>query len=119
MSFRPLWPAMPPPCLRRATPGAKSSSSCTMRTSSGLILKNPASICTGRPLAFMKVCGRSSEPPAQRLELGVLAQHDAVRRGKALHQPEASVVPRALVLLARVAQADYQSYAQALFLLFF
>ena len=54
MSFRPLWPAMPPPCLSFAVPGGKSSSSCTTRISSGSILKKPASICTGRPLAFMK-----------------------------------------------------------------
>src|ERR1700704_5549023 len=63
MSFRPLCPAMPPPCLMRAIPGAKSSSSCTTRISSGLILKKPASICTARPLAFMKLCGRRSQAP--------------------------------------------------------
>src|SRR5437879_5672451 len=63
MSFRPLWPAMPPPCLILAVPGEKSSSSCTTRISSGLILKNPASICTARPLAFMKLCGMSSQAP--------------------------------------------------------
>ena len=49
MSFRPLWPAMPPPCLMRTVPGGKSSSSCTTRISSGAILKKPASICTARP----------------------------------------------------------------------
>src|SRR6185295_6406816 len=42
----------------------------------------------------------------QRLELPVLAQHDAVGRSEALHQPEAGVVPRALVLLARIAEPD-------------
>src|SRR5712664_96276 len=63
MSFRPLCPAIPPPCLMRAMPGAKSSSSCTTSISSCLILKIPASICTARPLAFMKLCGRSSQAP--------------------------------------------------------
>src|SRR5258706_10916414 len=63
MSFSPLWPAMPPPCFTRATPGGKSSSSCTTRISSGLILKKPASIGTGGPLAFMNVCGRRSQAP--------------------------------------------------------
>src|SRR3954468_6022948 len=61
MSFSPLWPAMPPPCLMRAVPGGKSSSSCTTRISSGLILKKPASICTARPLEFMKLCGKRSQ----------------------------------------------------------
>src|SRR4051812_26465264 len=64
MSRKPLCPPMPPPCLMRATPGAKSSSSCTTRISSALILKKPASICTARPLAFMKLCGRRSQAPA-------------------------------------------------------
>src|SRR5688572_13199146 len=45
----------------------------------------------------------------QRLELRILAQRDAVGLREALHQPEACVVPRALVLLARVAQADDQT----------
>src|SRR5688572_6654075 len=59
---------MPPPCLTFATPGGKSSSSCTTRISSGLILKKPASIWTGWPLRFMNVCGsRSQPPPAARL----------------------------------------------------
>ena len=38
MSFRPLWPPLPPPCLRRMPPGGRSSSSCTTRISSGAIL---------------------------------------------------------------------------------
>jgi len=47
----------------RAVPGGKSSSSCTTRISSAGILKNPASICTARPEAFMKVCGSTSHKP--------------------------------------------------------
>ena len=31
--------------------------------SPGAILKKPASICTGRPLAFMKFCGSTSHAP--------------------------------------------------------
>src|SRR5688572_28444152 len=57
---------------------------------------------------------RQQEPGAagiladQRLELRVLAQREAARLRKALHQPEAGVVPRALVLRAGVPQADNQ-----------
>ena len=55
---------------------------------------------------------RQKEPGAsgvladQRLELRVLAQDDGVHLRKALHEPEAGVVARALVLLAGVPQAD-------------
>src|SRR6185295_3616702 len=53
---------------------------------------------------------RQQEPGAigvladQRLELRVLAQRHAAGLREALHQPEAGVVPRALVLLAGIAQ---------------
>src|SRR5688572_6479445 len=59
---------------------------------------------------------RQQEPGAggiladQRLELRVLAQHEAAGLREALDQPEPRVVPRALVLLARIAQADHQPY---------
>ena len=59
----------------------------------------------------MKLCGISSRTPTRGAptsawNLPVLAQHDAAGRGEALDQPEAGVVPRALVLLAGVAQPD-------------
>ena len=38
MSLSPLWPPLPPPCLRRMPPGGRSSSSCTTRISAGAIL---------------------------------------------------------------------------------
>src|SRR5688572_14568986 len=72
MSFKPLCPAMPPPCFRRTVPAGKSSSSCTTSTSSGLILKKPASICTGCPLRFMNDCGRSSHEPLPVLPTSAL-----------------------------------------------
>src|SRR2546430_15289490 len=56
-------------------------------------------------------------PADERLELRVLAQDYAVRRGEALDQPEARVVARALVLLAWVAQAHDET-DQGLLLLF-
>src|SRR5690606_25507284 len=49
---------------------------------------------------------RALEAGDERLVLGVLAEVGALRDGKALHQPRAGVVARALVLLARVAKAD-------------
>src|SRR2546430_6192311 len=65
-----------------------------------------------RPAARVHEALRLEQPRArglvaadQRLELRVLAQRHAVRRRETLDQPEARVVPRALVLLARVAQA--------------
>ena len=124
MSFSPLWPAMPPPCLMRAVPGAKSSSSCTTRISSGSILKKPASICTARPLAFMKRL-RQQQPgavarcvPTSAWYFGSLRSATPLDCGEALDQPEAGVVPRALVLLARVAQADDEADRRHLLLVF-
>jgi hypothetical protein len=43
-------------------------------------------------------------PADQRLEFRILAQADAVGQREALEQPEARVVARALVLLARIAE---------------
>src|SRR6476660_3573319 len=60
---------------------------------------------------------RSLDLADEGLEFSVLAQCDALGRSKALDQPEARVVPRALVLLARVAQA-YDESDQGLLLLF-
>src|SRR5207245_8173873 len=78
-----------------------------------------------RPAARVHEALRQQEPGTgrivaadERLEFAVLAQHYAARLGEALDQPEAGVVPRALVLLARVAQADNEADGHALFLLF-
>src|SRR5688572_21136289 len=51
----------------------------------------------------------------ERLELRVLAQHDAVCLRKALHEPEAGIVARALVLFARVAEPNNEPYHEAVY----
>src|SRR5690606_18473825 len=54
----------------------------------------------------------------QRLELRILAQRHALGGRKPFHQPEPGVVASALVLLARVPQADHQA-DQSYFFSFF
>ena len=116
MSFRPLCPAMPPPCFILATPGREvelvvhhqdlfgldpeEAGEHLHRLTARVHEASAAGAARPRPRA------RSLDLADERLELRVLAQRDAARRSEALDQPEARVVPRALVLLARVAEAD-------------
>src|SRR6478752_4478731 len=60
---------------------------------------------------------RGLDASDQRLVLRLLAQRDVVCLRKALHQPEAGVVARTLVLLARVAEPDNQADGHELLLL--
>ena len=108
-------------------PGAKSSSSCTTRISAACDLEEagehlhraPARVHEALRQHEPGACCRS-QPADQRLVLGVLAQRDARLLRKALDQPEAGIVARALVVLARIAQADHETdgAGQGLLLLF-
>src|SRR5690606_25542408 len=63
VSRRPFWPPWPPSNFSRATPGGRSSSSCTSRVCSGSIFQNRIAASTDLPLRFIKVAGLSSQTP--------------------------------------------------------
>ena len=110
MSRRPLWPAMPPPNFIFASPGRRSSSSCTTRISSGVMREEarrggdrPArQIHVGHRLQQPKVAGRLGD---LALELAFAAEGGAELRGKRVDEPEPRIVARARVLAAGIAKA--------------
>ena len=127
MSLRPLWPAMPPPCFSFATPGGEIELVVDHQDLFGLDLEE-AGEHLHRPAARVHEALRQEQPgaalvldaaPTSAWYFGSLRSATPLGRGEALDQPEARVVARALVLLARVAEADDETDQAGLLLLFF
>ena len=113
MSLQAVVPAMPPPSLSARSPGGEVELVVHDQDLLRLDLVEARERRTGCPERFMKVCGSSQQPgvrPARcrpALNFGS-AQRAAARGRKALDEPEAGVVAGALVLRARIAEADDQ-----------
>ena len=105
MSFRPLWPPLPPPCLRRMPPGGRSSSSWMTRISSGVDLVEIGQR-RHRLAGTVHEGGRFEQPGfagARGLaeELGLRGERHLQFVGQVVDKPEADVVPGGFVFAAR------------------